>query len=259
MRTVKWNAIVLAIALAFAGRLAAAQQHGATQPPTVNMKSMTVAELERAGDTCRAQKDYNCAIQYFQEAVSRDKKNATLRNKLGLAELRAGNTEQARIDFDKATKLDPKSAEAVNNLGAVYFMENKLGAAAKNFKKAVALEETRATYHVNLGAAWFGQKKFDRAIHEYARALELDPQVLETHARVGVAAQIAHPEDTAKYYYMLAKLYAKRGDVDGCLRCLSKAKENGYRDLANVYKEEEFSKVWADGRLAQLVPPPAMK
>ncbi len=254
MRTLKWNVMVLAVTLAFAGGL------GATEEQTANKKSMTFAELEKAGDLCRAQKDYDGAIAYFQEAVRKDKKNPVVRNKLGLAELQAGNPEAARIDFEKASKMKPKSADAVNNLGAVYYMQNKLGPAAKYFKQAVALDETRATFHVNLGAAWFGQKKFDRAVHEYARALELDPFVLESRTRIGVTAQIAHPEDMGKYYYMLAKIYAKRGDMDGCLLCLTKAKERGYHDLAKaVYKEEEFSKLWADARLTQLIPPPETK
>jgi hypothetical protein len=36
---------------------------------------------------------------------------------------------------------------------------------------------------------------------------------------------------------------------------LKKAKDNGYRGLGNVYKEEEFSRLWNDERLTQLVPP----
>jgi tetratricopeptide (TPR) repeat protein len=256
MRMLRWNAIVLAIALAFACRALVA---GQAEQRVADVKSMTIAELEKAGDTSRAQKDYQHAIQYFQEAVRKDKKSATLRNKLGLAELQAGETKQARLDFEKAAKLNPKFADAVNNVGAVYFMQNKLDPAAKYFKKAVALDASQAPFHVNLGAAWFGQKKFDLAIDEYTRALDLDPLVLERHARVGVTAQIGNPEDQAKYYYMLAKIYAKRGDVDACLRCLRKAKENGYHDLSNVYKEEEFSRLWDDARLAQLVPRPAAK
>lgn len=256
MRMPRWNAIALAIPLVFAGRALGFEQ---AEQRVVDVKSMTVSELEKAGDIRRAQKDYDHAIPYFQEAVRKDKKNATLRNKLGLAELQAGKTEQARIDFEKAAKLNPKFADALNNVGAVYFMQKKPGPAAKYFKKAVALDEARATFHVNLGAAWFGQKKFDRAIGEYARALELDPAVLEEHGKVGVTAQIANPEDQAKYYYMLAKIHAKRGNVDGCLLCLRKAKENGYRDLGNVYKEEEFSRLWNDARLAQVVPPPVSK
>jgi len=252
MRKASWNAIVVAAALAFAGPAWGSTDAGQR---VVDVKSMSVAELEKAGELCRIHKDYEGAIQYFREAVHKNRKSATLRNKLGLAELQAGQSDVARSDFEAAAKLNPKYADAFNNVGAVYYMQNKPGPAAKYFKKAVALDETRATFHVNLGAAWFNQKKLERAINEYTRALELDPQVMEEHSRIGVSAQVTNTEERGKFYYMLAKIQAKRGDLDGCLVCLKKAKDNGYRDLGNVYKEEEFSRLWSDERLAQLVPP----
>jgi tetratricopeptide (TPR) repeat protein len=221
--------------------------------------SMTVAELGKAGDEFRAQKDYRQAIVYFQAALRKDPKNAALYNKLGLANLQNGDLRSARAAFQKSAKLNPKYAEALNNVGAVDFKQNNLGSAAKYFKKALALEETRATFHVNLGAAWFGQNKVDRALSEYTRALELDPEVLSSSSRAGVVAQISSPEERARYSYMLAKIYARRGNVEDCLRCLRKAKEEGYRDMANVYKDEEFASLRHDTRLSEVVPPPAPK
>ena len=138
MRMPRWNVIVMAIALIFASRGLVA---GQAEQRVADVKSMTVAELEKAGDSSRAQKDYEHAIQYFQEAVRKDKKSATLRNKLGIAELQAGQSKQARIEFEKAAKLNPKFADALNNIGAVYFLQNKLDPAAKYFKKAVALDD----------------------------------------------------------------------------------------------------------------------
>ena len=190
-----------------------------------SMGSMSVAELEKAADEARAQKDYRLAIDYFDAALKKEPKNAVLYNKRGMATLKNGDMPSARADFQRAIKLNSKYAEALNNLGAVDFSQKNLGSAAKYFKKAVALEETRATFHVNLGAAWFGQNKLERAIAEYTRALELDPDVLNNTVKTGVAAQIATPEERARYSYMLAKIYAKRGNVDECLRCLKKAKE----------------------------------
>ena len=76
---------------------------------------------------------------------------------------------------------------------------------------------------------------------------------------MGVIAQISSPEERARYSYMLATIYAKRGDVDGCLMCLRKAKEDGYRDLANVDKDEEFGAIRANPKLHDVVPPPAPK
>jgi hypothetical protein len=58
---------------------------------------------------------------------------------------------------------------------------------------------------------------------------------------------------------MLAKIYARRGNVERCLECLKKAKEDGYRELANVYKDEAFSTLWQDARLLEVVPAPAAK
>jgi Tfp pilus assembly protein PilF len=227
--------------------------------PKQDMKSMSVAELEKAADAYRAQKDYDHAIQYFREALRKDKKNAVLYNKMGMAELKNGNLRGARADFEKATKLNKKYADALNNVGAVYYVENNFNQAAKFFKKAVALEETRATFHLNLGEVWLRQKKMDRAIVEYSRALELDPQVLEQSSRTGIAAQITTPEERANFYYLLAKIQAQRGDIQECLSCLKKAKESGHRNLANVYKDQTFSPLWNDARLAEIVPPPETK
>jgi len=229
------------------------------QQEKVNMETMTVAQLERAGDDARVQKDFTLAIQYFQAALRKDRKNAVLYNKLGLSELKINDLAAARVDFERAFKRNSKYAEAVNNMGAVDYMNKNYGSAVKNFKKAVALEETRATFHVNLGAAWFSQKKLDRAVMEYSRALELDPETLRQNAKAGVAAQISSPEERARYSYMLAKIYARRGDVDGCLQCLRKAKEEGYRDLANVYKDEEFSRMRENPKLHEVVTPPMPK
>jgi tetratricopeptide (TPR) repeat protein len=141
----------------------------------------------------------------------------------------------------------------------VEYMRKNYGGAAKHFKKAVALDETHSTYHVNLGAAWFSQKKFERAISEYVRALELNPDAFNQESKIGIAAQILSPEERAQYAFSLAKAYAKRGDVDNCLQCLKKAKEEGYRNMANVYKDEEFTHMRDNPRLHEVVPPPIDK
>jgi len=222
-----------------------------------SLDSMTVAQLETAGDLARAHKDYPKAIQYFEAALRKAPKRAVLYNKLGLAELKNGDLAAAQANFQKAVKRNSKYADAFNNLGAVRYMQKDFAGAAKQFKKAIAMDESRATFHVNLGAAWFGQKKMENVLAEYVRALELDPAALQDIGQAGVTAQIASPEERAKYQYMLAKLYAKRGDAEQCLRCLKLAKEAGYRDLGNVYKDEEFTQVRKDARLAEIVPSPA--
>jgi len=229
------------------------------QKPAVRTDNMTLAELEKAGDSARVAKDFDSAIVYFEAAVRKDKKNAKLFNKLGLSYLKANRLSDARFSFEKAVKNNSKYADALNNLGAVYFVQRNLNGATKYFKKAVAMDETRPVFHVNLGAAWFGQKKVERAIVEYGRALQLDPTVLNRTNNGGVTAQVTTAEERARYDYMLAKIYAKLGNPEQCLRCLRKAKEEGYRNIGNVYKDEEFSQLWQDARLAEIAPPPPPK
>ena len=224
--------------------------------PQTGLDAMSVADLERAGDQARVTKDYDQAIAYFQAALRKDKKNPQLLNKLGLSQLKANQPAEARASFEKAVKRNSKYADGFNNLGAVYFVQRNLGAATRNFKKAVALNETKPVYHINLGAAWFGQNKLDRAMAEYSRALQLDPEALTHNSNAGISAQISTTEERARYEYMLAKLYARMGNAEECLRCLKKAKEGGYR-VNNVYKDEEFSRLYQDPRLAEIAPPPA--
>lgn len=254
------KSVTLAILVLVSAMALAESTPGAPDPQqAVNKEAMTVAELEKAGDAARMVKDYDLAVSYFQAATKKDRKNATLRNKLGLSELKVNQLSAARADFEKAAKLNPKYADALNNVGAVYFVQKNNNAAARYFKKAIALDETRAVFHVNLGAAWFGQNKLDRAIAEYRRALELDPQALEQNSRAGVTAQVTSPEERARYDFMMAKIYAQRGDVEHCLRCLKLAKEEGYHDIGSVYRLEEFSQVRQDARLSEIVPPPVAK
>ena len=245
--------LVITMALALAERAAGVES---TPNKKASLDSMSVAQLETAGDLARAQKDYDRAVKCFEAAVGKDPKNAVLYNKLGLAQLKNGDLSNAQINFRNALKRKSKYADAQNNLGAVKYMQKDFGGAAKQFKKAVAVDESRAVFHLNLGSAWFAQKKLDRALVEYSRALDIDPAALENSSNTGVAAQIATSEERAKFQYMLAKVYAQRGDEDMCLRSLRKAKEAGYRDLANVYKDEEFSRLPKDARLSEIVPPP---
>jgi tetratricopeptide (TPR) repeat protein len=256
MKTLISTITVVAIVVAFAEM--AVSQSAPPQPPA-NLNSITVAELEKAGDTARSAKDYEQAIACFETAIGKDKKNAVLYNKLGLSQLKAGKNAEARSSFEKSAKRNSKYADAVNNLGAVYFVQRNLGQATRYFKKAVALEESRPAFHVNLGAAWFGQNKLDRAMAEYRRALQLDPNALAHNTNAGVAVQISTSEERARYDYMMAKIYARLGNTEECLRCLKKAKEGGYKNIANVYKDEEFSHLRQDQRLAEIAPPPVAK
>jgi tetratricopeptide (TPR) repeat protein len=92
----------------------------------------------------------------------------------------------------------------------------------------------------------------DRAMTEYARALELDADILSDSDN-GAFAQISTPEQRARISFLIAKAYIKRGNVEGALEYLRRAKEGHYPGLGAVYTDQDFAPLWTDPRLAKLI------
>lgn len=220
------------------------------EPPA---PSASAEELEGRGDQLRAEKNYLDAIDYYEAATSKTGGSGSLFNKMGICDLMLQRNKEARKNFNRAIKADRNHSDAYNNLGVVYYQRRDYGKAIKNYEKAVALNPDAASYYSNMGAAYFSRKQFDKAALNYAKALELDPDVFERISRAGVQAQLPSPEDRARYDYVLAKLYAKMGVADRSLRYLRKAMEDGYKDIANVYKDNEFTELRKDPRFAELM------
>ncbi len=220
------------------------------QPPS---KDASAADLEKQGDSLRADKAYLDAIDYFQAALAKQPVNPPVLNKMGIVELLLLRWHDASKDFDKALKQDPKFAEAYNNLGVVEYERKKYGAAIKQYKKAIALSPDSASFYSNMGAAHFARKDFVRASEAYEQALHMDPMIFERTSHTGIAAQMSSPEDRAHYDYVVAKLYAKMGDSDHSLEYLRKALENGYAAVNDALTDPEFAGLRKDARFADLM------
>ncbi len=207
---------------------------------------------EENGDLARIHKDYALAISCYQAALRLNRQNAVLYDKLGVAQLLNNQWGAARKNFAQALKFDPGYVAAINNLGVVALLSKKYKLSVNYFKQALALDESNASVHVNLAEAWIGLNETDRAMTEYARALELDADVL-TNSTEGILAQLSTPEQYARVCFIIAKMYMKRGNIEGALDYLRRAKEAKYPDLAKVYADPDFTALWKDPRLAKIV------
>ena len=216
-------------------------------------RQASASELESKGDVLRFRKAYPEALTCYQFALSKDPNNAVLLNKAGIANLEMSELDPAHKYFDKAIKKNPKYSEAHNNLGVVFYAQGQYKKAVKQYQKALALNETSASFHSNLGTAFFAQKKNDKAMAEYSRALELDPDVLVRSFSGGTAAQISSPAERANYAYLLARMYGKRGDVERCLHCLKRAKQEGYEKIQEASKDPDFAAIRQDPRFSEIV------
>ncbi len=217
----------------------------------VSLTQATPQELEDRGDLLRDQKNYLDAIDYYQAAFKKAP-TALLQNKIGMTYLSMGNLDKAEKVLKKATKSDKKYAEAYNNLGVVFYLKKKFGPAEKNYKKALAIRES-ASFHSNLGTVYMERKKYEEGMAEYAKAYQLDPTVFERSSRNGVSARMQSPEDRARFFYIMAKLYASNGDLDHSLEYLKKSLEDGYPEIDKVYKDAEFATLRKDQRFTALM------
>jgi tetratricopeptide (TPR) repeat protein len=222
----------------------------AVVPRTDSLEAAKTSELK--GDLARLHDKYSEAIFYYQSALRATGQNSRLYNKLGVAELQLGDRGPARKHFSQAVKYDPRNVAALNNLGAVACMDRKYNPAIKYLKKALALEETNASAHLNMAESWAGLGEMDRAMTEYARALELDADILTSNPE-GVVAHVSTPEQRARVSYTIARAYAKRGNLEGALVYLQRARDGHFADLHKVYADEAFAALWDDPRLAKII------
>ena len=210
-------------------------------------------DLEKRGDELRTDKDFLDAIDFYQAALKGAPGTASMYNKIGICQLMLQRYKEAKKSFERAIKADRKYADAYNNLGVIEYQARNYGAAIRRYEKAVALRDDAASYYSNMGAAYFGKRQFDKAILSYSKAMELDPDIFERTSRGGVLAQLPSPEDRAHYDYVLAKLYASAGAPDRSLHYLKKAMEEGYKNIKDVYKDNEFTTLRKDPRFAELM------
>ena len=217
-------------------------------------------ELEKRGDELRQSKNYLDAIDFYQAALKGAPANASLLNKIGICQIQLHRLSESRKTLERAVRIDHKQSDAYNNLGEVYYslgvnthQTGNFSKAIKMYDKAIALNNQYGSYFNNRAAAYFATKQYERASADYATALQLDPDIFERTSRSGVQAMLSSPEERARYEYVVAKLYAKAGDDERSLHYLRKAMEDGYKDIKNVYKDNEFSTLRKDPRFTELM------
>ena len=216
-------------------------------------RDATPEALEQRADVLRAEKLYLDAADYYHAALHKKPNSPALYNKLGITDLQMRRFPEAKKDFERALKIDRNFADACNNLGVIYYIGKKYGKAIDHYQKAIEMHGDIASYYSNLGAAYFSKKDFEKSVLAYSKALQLDPDVFDRSSRSGVSAQMSKPEDRARYDYVVAKLFAKKGDSDRSLQYLRKALEEGYKGIDQVYKDEEFAGLRKDPRFTELM------
>lgn len=214
------------------------------------IKVAQAAELK--GDLARIHQEFVVAAGYYKAALHATPADAKLYNKLGVSYLQMRQYGSARKAFGQAVKYDPLFSNAYNNLGATECLSKKYASAIRYLKRSLELDETSAPAHLNMAEAWAGMGEMDRAMTEYARAIELNADIL-TGTADGVQVRVSTPEQRGRVDYLIAMAYARRGNLDGALEYLRRARDEHFSQLSRVYQDKAFTALWSDPRLEKIV------
>jgi tetratricopeptide (TPR) repeat protein len=211
---------------------------------------------EQMGDLYMVRKQYREAAGLFKKLSDEDPRNPVYLNKLGIALHQQAALGLALKYYERAVKVDPRYADAENNVGTIWYQRKKYEKAVKAYQKAIAIRSDMPVLYSNLGYAYFGDKKYEEAIFAFRRALTLDPQLFEHNgSRSGSILQDRSVDDRGRFDYLLAKSYAEAGDVDRCIHYLRKAKDEGYKNLADIKKDPAFGAALKDPAVQELLLP----
>jgi len=209
---------------------------------------------EQMGDLYMVRKQFREAAEQFKKLADQDPRNPVYLNKLGIALHQQAALGLALKYYQRAVKVDPRYADAENNVGTIWYQRRKFEKAIKAYQKAIAIRDDMAVLYSNLGYAYFGDKKYEEAISAFRHALTLDPQLFEHNgSRSGSILQDRSVEDRGRFYYMLAKSYAQAGDLDRCIHYLRKAKDEGYKNFADIKKDPAFGAALKDPAVQELL------
>jgi tetratricopeptide (TPR) repeat protein len=234
---------------------------GAQQPPsrsTGPQTDISTSESTESGDTppmtprqvaemraeiLMARKDYTEAALAYQRILEVDPKNPALLNWTGMAYQQLGEDQLAEHFYKKAVSSQKTFSRAINNLGTLEYSSGHYGKAIKYYKKAISGGHDLAPIYSNLGYAYCGIKEYPRAMDAFGKALAVDPTVFDHKSNIGSILQQRSAPDPALVYFLLAKSYAKTGDIERTAHYLKLARDDGFKDILAAERDPEFAPV----------------
>jgi tetratricopeptide (TPR) repeat protein len=211
---------------------------------------------EQLADLYMARKEYREASVSYKRLSDQAPRNPVYLNKLGIALHQQAALSAALKYYERASKVDPTYADAQNNIGTIWYQRKKYGRAIKAYQKAINIRSDMAVLYSNLAYAYFGDKKYQDAISSFRQALAIDPQLFEhSSSRSGSILQDRSVGDRGRFYFLLAKSFAEAGNLERCLVYLRKAKDEGYKELAEVKTDPSFAAVLKDPGIQEVLAP----
>ena len=250
-----WSVCLCVLVLGTVSNEAAATQPGVPAPlkagevsaspqqvlPPVSDVPRRVLSMEQRGNLYMARKEFPDAIKFYQLALEKEPKKASLWNRLGVAWHNLGDIRQARKSYKRAYQVDRTSGEALNNIGVSYFVLHKYRKSIRFYLRALQLEPANPTFHLNLGTAYFNVGKYEKASLEYRFAIQRDPDILSRSGTSGSSFQARSWDE--KMYFEVAKIMAALDRFPEAVRYLRRALEDGFGNFRQIERDPDLQRM----------------
>ena len=153
----------------------------------ISTKELTLKEIILKGKKYSYEKEYDRAIEYFDESIKLDPQDANAWSNKGLALNNMGKCNDAIKYFERSLRVDPNYALAWYNKGWALGELGKYKEAIKCHDKSIDLNPNYALAWNNKGWNLSQLKRYNEAIKYLDKAIELDSNCVFAWYNKGLA------------------------------------------------------------------------
>jgi tetratricopeptide (TPR) repeat protein len=168
------------------------------------------------------------ALQVYSMGLKQNPKDYNLHNNMGMVFENLGDNNKAIVAYKNAVRINPNFAKAVNNIGVVLYKQKKYDQSADIFQIALNVDPNYVEVYSNMGAALNKAKRYDESI----KALETAIQKMPNHS--GAYTNLGNVYNKLYEYKKAAKYHEKSIELDPI-------GYNAYSNVGTSYKNLGFT------------------
>ncbi|MEM1324423.1 MAG: tetratricopeptide repeat protein [Bacteroidota bacterium] len=138
---------------------------------------MTAREYLELGEKAYEEKEYEKALEAYEQALELDKNLAFAWYGKGLVYVKMQEYEEALLCFNRTTELNPNLAAAWNGKGYIHYKLREYRKALDSHTRAIKIDVKLATSWSGRGDIYTELGQYEEALLNYNRSIELDPKL----------------------------------------------------------------------------------